>query len=115
MQKTYSQKKYFIKTYGCQANVADSGTMAGMLEAVGFEKTDSLENADVFIVNTCSVRQKSEDKVYGLGKDIKTLHDKGYKKPFTIISGCMVGSVTGTRQRYEFEELRKKPAGQMHI
>ncbi len=114
--------KYYIKTFGCQANEADSNTMAGILEALDFEQLkpfeiaenekeallDLLPRLDLFIVNTCSVRQKSEDKVYGLGKIIKKLKDRGEKLPYIVMSGCMVGSVTGERKRTEFEELRKK-------
>lgn len=100
----FNPKKYHITTFGCQANIADSNTMAGILEALGFEKAQSLADSDVCIINTCSVRQKSEDKVYGMGKIYKDLP----KPPFTIMAGCMVGSVTGERQRYEFEVLQKK-------
>lgn len=121
-QEVYSPKKYYIKTLGCQANEADSHTLAGVLETLGFEplqEPDQAKNekeallqilpqADIFIVNTCSVRQKSEDKVYGLGKVFKELREEGKKTPFTIMAGCMVGSVTGERQRYAFEELQKK-------
>lgn len=100
--------------------------MAGILEALDFEKavipafsgptvnnvdTDFkqiVENSDLIIVNTCSVRQKSEDKVYGLGKTVMVAERAGKKKPFIVMSGCMVGSVTGERQRYAFEELKKK-------
>jgi len=118
----YEPKKYYIKTYGCQANVADSNSMSGILEALGFEQIksgkkyknenkellDILPKTDLFIINSCSVRQKSEDKVYGLGKVISELKKANKKLPFTILSGCMVGSVTGKRQRYEFSELKKK-------
>ncbi len=118
----YTPKKYYIKTYGCQANVADSNSMAGILEALGFEqikpgKKYKNENAellnvmpktDLFIINSCSVRQKSEDKVYGLGKVVSQLKKSDKKLPFIILSGCMVGSVTGNRQRYGFSELKKK-------
>ena len=69
----YSTQKYYITTFGCQANEADSNTMAGILEALGFEKGTSLEDSDVYIVNTCSVRQKSEDKAYFISKEIKIL------------------------------------------
>lgn len=106
--ETYSPQKYYITTFGCQANEADSNTMAGILEALGFEKTESMEDSDVYIVNTCSVRQKSEDKAYGIGKEIKELNEAGKDSPFVVMAGCMVGSVTGERQRYAFEELKKK-------
>ncbi len=112
---------YYIKTYGCQANIADSNTMEGILEALDFEPLNVpafnteketmlyvFSNADLVVVNTCSVRQKSEDKTYGMGKIAKMALEKYGKKPFTVMAGCMVGSVTGDRQRYSFEELKKK-------
>lgn len=104
----YVAKKYHILTFGCQANMADSSTIAGILEALGFEKAFSFEESDLFIVNTCSVRQKSEDKVYGFGKIVKEHLEAGNSKPFIVMAGCMVGSVTGSRQRFEFERLQKK-------
>lgn len=110
-------KKYYIKTFGCQANLADSGTMGGILEALGYERyladetqkedtllVDVLKSVDLLIINTCSVRQKSEDKVYGMGKMIK----KAGHKPVIILSGCMVGSAMGERKRFELDELKKK-------
>ena len=66
----YTPKKYLIKTYGCQANHADSSKIAGILETLGFERTDSIDKTDVFIINTCSVRQKSEDKVFGFPQQL---------------------------------------------
>lgn len=117
----FNSKKYFIKTFGCQANIADSNTMSGILESLSYERyvtnksdtedsqfEDALINSDLIIINTCSVRQKSEDKVYGMGKVIKKVMDEKGKKPAIVLSGCMVGSVTGDRQRYAFEELAKK-------
>lgn len=105
--EVFTPKKYHITTYGCQANIADSSTIAGVLESLGFERAGSLEESDVCIINTCSVRQKSEDKVYGLGKVFKKLNSEG-TAPFAILAGCMVGSVTGERQRYEFEALKER-------
>lgn len=104
----YSVKKYHITTFGCQANVADSSTMAGILESLGFEWVSDFKDSDLYIVNTCSVRQKSEDKVYGIGKEIKELNEQSKKVPFILMAGCMVGSVTGERQRYAFEELKRR-------
>jgi tRNA-2-methylthio-N6-dimethylallyladenosine synthase len=100
----YKPRTYNILTYGCQANHADSSAIAGVLEAVGFEKSLDRLETDVLVINTCSVRQKSEDKVYGLGKGLK----RAKKRPFVIMAGCMVGSVIGERQRYPFEELKGK-------
>ena len=114
-------KTYYIKTFGCYSNTADSGTMAGMLEVLGYEalsvpefKTEKetlqfvMKDADLLIVNSCSVRQKSEDKVYGIGKVVKEIKDLTGHKPFIILAGCIVGGVTGERQRYDFATLKKK-------
>lgn len=91
-------------TFGCQANHADSSQIAGVLEALGFEWTDDYLASDVFVMNTCSVRQKSEDKIYGLGKPLA----RAKNRPFVVMAGCMVGSVTGQRQRYAFNELKAR-------
>jgi len=71
------KKKLFIRTFGCQMNEYDSDKMADILDAgtaEGFEKTDSPENADVILFNTCSVREKAQEKVFhdlGRVKDLK--------------------------------------------
>ena len=56
---------YNITTYGCQMNKNDSERMAGLLSSLGFTKTPDESVADLIIVNTCSVRQSAEDRVYG--------------------------------------------------
>ena len=110
-------KFYYIKTFGCYANEADSDLIAGVLEDLGFKELKrkpgnetseikyALKNSDVLIINSCSVRQKSEDKVYGLGKIIK---DTENAKAKVILTGCMVGSVSGDRRRFSEKELREK-------
>ena len=57
---------YFIKTYGCQANEADSERIVGLYQKKGYKPAKNLEEADVVIINTCSVRQSAEHRVYGL-------------------------------------------------
>src|SRR6188508_293981 len=57
-------RKYLIETFGCQMNVHDSERMAGLLEQAGFEATDLAEDADLVVINTCSVREHAEDKLY---------------------------------------------------
>lgn len=56
-------KKFFIHTFGCQMNLADSERMAGALEANGYSCTEEASEAEVLIYNTCSIRQKAENKV----------------------------------------------------
>ena len=102
-----SMKKYFITTYGCQANLADSENIAGMLEALGLMPAQKLEEADLVLVNTCSVRQASEDKVYGLAPKIQELRIKN-KEVRGVLTGCLVGSATGQRPRVTFDYLQKK-------
>lgn len=81
-------KKYYIRTYGCQANVRDGETMAGMLEMMGFAMTESVEEADVLIFNTCAIRQAAEDRVFG---EIGSLKSVKARHPGQIIClcGCM--------------------------
>ena len=71
-------KTYYIRTYGCQANVRDSETLAGMLEMMGFNPVASPEEADISLFNTCAVRKAAEDHVLGeIGslKPLKQAHD----------------------------------------
>ncbi len=82
-------KHYYIRTYGCQANVRDEETMRAMLEDVGYAKTDVVDEADIIIVNTCAVRENAEDKVYGEIGNIKRLRQKN-KDLILSICGCMV-------------------------
>jgi len=79
------QKKVYIETLGCQMNRADSEKIIGILEAQGYTETETTENADMLIMNTCSIRAASENKAFshlGLWKKIKK------KKPDLIIAMC---------------------------
>ena len=89
LSKLIQGHKYFIKTYGCQANVRDEETMRGMLEKIGYFPTENAENADVIIINTCAVRENAEDKVYGEIGNLKYLRKKN-KKLVLAVCGCMV-------------------------
>lgn len=83
------EKKYFIKTFGCQANIRDEEIMAGYLELAGLIKASEEEDADIVIINTCAVRENAEDKVYG---EIGKLKAKAHKdKNFILcLCGCMM-------------------------
>ena len=74
--------------YGCQGNVSDGERMAGQLKAIGYERTEDMEQADLILINTCCVRETAEDKVYGKIGEIKALKRR---KPDLIfgIAGCM--------------------------
>jgi tRNA-2-methylthio-N6-dimethylallyladenosine synthase len=95
-----SIKKYHLWTEGCQMNVADSQRVGSSLEHLGYTITDTAEEADVIVLNTCVVRQSAEDKALGRLSSLKPLKDKN---PDLVINlmGCLVG-VRGA------EKLRKK-------
>jgi tRNA-2-methylthio-N6-dimethylallyladenosine synthase len=85
--KTGSTKKVFIKTFGCQMNEYDSGKMADVLHAAqGYEATTNVDDADLILFNTCSVREKAQEKVFSdLGR-VKHLKAKGV---LIGVGGCV--------------------------
>lgn len=81
-------KKYFISTYGCQANERDSETLAGILDELGFVPNETAEGSDVIIINTCAIRQNAEEKVLGEIGNFKRLYREN--KDLVIgVCGCM--------------------------
>ncbi len=99
--------KYFIKTFGCAMNEADSGRIAAGLEVRGYSRAETMSDADLIVINTCSVRQGSEDKVYGLANKINKLRAT---RPSlrAVLTGCMVGSATGQRRRVNLSNFKKR-------
>lgn len=81
-------KKYYVRTYGCQANVRDGETMMGLLEEAGFTYTNQTSDADLIILNTCAIRENAEDKVYGEVGSLKALKMKN-PKLIIALGGCM--------------------------
>ena len=84
-----ADKKYMISTFGCQMNENDSEKLAGMLEYMGYRRTDRLEECDLVLFNTCCVRENAEFKVYGHLGSLKPLKAR---RPEMVIAvcGCMV-------------------------
>ena len=81
-------KTFFVRTYGCQMNEHDSEKIRGMMKSVGFTLVDSIEDADVVILNTCEIRENAHDKVFGFLGVLK--HLKQSKPDLLIgICGCM--------------------------
>jgi tRNA-2-methylthio-N6-dimethylallyladenosine synthase len=81
-------KKYYIRTYGCQANVRDGETIAGMMEVMGYTNTSEPDQADVLIFNTCAVRKAAEEHVFGEIGMLKGLKEEKPDRIFCIC-GCM--------------------------
>ena len=87
-KKYFFQKKYHIKTYGCQANVRDSEDIAGILDSIGMIQTNNEEEADLILLNTCAIRDNAEQRVFG---EIGLLKQLQYNKPNLMFAlcGCM--------------------------
>lgn len=81
-------QRVFIETYGCQMNVADSELMYGVLKDSGYQLADSVDEADVVLINTCAIREKAEERIYGRASQL--LRHK-YERPELVlgITGCM--------------------------
>ena len=87
-----AEKKLFIETYGCQMNVADSEVVASIMQMDGYALTDKIEEADAIFVNTCSVRDNAEQKIYGRLQYFQSLRKK--KKQLIVgVMGCMAERV----------------------
>lgn len=81
-------KKYFTLTYGCQMNESDTERINGQLEELGYQPAEKMDDADIIIMNTCSIRQNAEEKVYGKIGEIKKLKEKN-PRLLLGIAGCM--------------------------
>lgn len=89
---TETCKKFFLETYGCQMNVADSEVVTAILETAGYQLANSIEEADLILVNTCSVRDNAEQKVLGRLQYFQSLKRK--KRTLIIgVLGCMAERV----------------------
>ena len=119
--------KVFIKTYGCQMNERDSeAVMCNLLEN-GHEITENEDSADVILLNTCSVREKAEQKA--IGKASRILNSSNGKKPTVGIIGCMaqnrgeslfdelpnLGLVVGTQKFHQVSDLLSQVKGNKKV
>lgn len=97
----YKEKKYFLRTYGCQMNVHDSEEIKYYLESLGYEAVDELELADIVVLNTCAIRENAKDKVFGYLGRCKHLKKE---KPNLIIAvaGCLM------QKPSEIEEIHNR-------
>lgn len=94
-------KKYFLKTYGCQMNEHDSENIKAILEDMSYEETDTMETADLILLNTCAIRENAHNKVFGYLGRIKHLKEE---RPHVIagICGCMA------QEEIVVDEIRTK-------
>jgi tRNA-2-methylthio-N6-dimethylallyladenosine synthase len=112
-------KRLFIKTYGCQMNVYDSGRMADLLAPLGYGLTDSPEEADMVILNTCHIREKAAEKVFselGRLRPLKARRDAAGGAMMIAVAGC-VAQAEGAEilRRAPFVDLVFGPQSYHHL
>ena len=81
-------KKYYILTMGCQLNENDSEKLIGIMEEMGYTKSDDIKNADLYVINTCCVRENAEEKLFGKLGELKKIKEN--KNIVIAIGGCMM-------------------------
>jgi tRNA-2-methylthio-N6-dimethylallyladenosine synthase len=82
-------RKYLIETHGCQMNVHDSERMAGLLEQAGYEATADDRDADVVVINTCSVRERAEEKLFTRLGEFRQMAIEQGSRPLVAVAGCV--------------------------
>jgi tRNA-2-methylthio-N6-dimethylallyladenosine synthase len=101
----------YVETYGCQMNVADSEIVLGLLQGAGYERTNDPAVADVILINTCAVREKAVERVWGRASTLATYKTQ---RPHVVlgITGCMAEHLRGqVRVRAPFVDLVVGPDG----
>ncbi len=100
--------KYYIQTYGCQMNYSDSERITTVLKQMGYEKTDGYADADLILLNTCSIKQKAENKIYGLGEQFAPMKKRNPNLRIGI-TGCMIRDESGARGDVKHEVFKTMP------
>lgn len=127
----FKGQKYFLRTYGCQMNVHDGEEIKARLESLGFTETDTIETADIVILNTCAIRENAHDKLYGFLGRCKHEKEKNNHDLIIGICGCMaqeenvvaelmkkhpyVDIVFGTHNIHELQDLIIRNAHKQEI
>lgn len=123
----YTGKTFFLKTYGCQMNEHDSENIEALLGLLGFKRVDDYEDADLVLLNTCSIRENAHNKAFGMLGRLK--HLKEIRKDLVIgLCGCMaqeasvvdeiikkykyVDFVFGTHNLYQLPEIIDRAIGE---
>ena len=94
-------KKFFIKTYGCQMNEHDSENIKAMLCEMKFNEVDNMESADIIVLNTCAIRENAHNKVFGMLGRIKHMKEEN-PNIITCLCGCMA------QEKVVVDEIKKK-------
>lgn len=100
-----SSPTFFIKTFGCQQNLADSERISSYYTSRGYKPVKNIKSADEVVLNTCMIRQTAEDKVTGL---VKNIANSRAIKPKIVITGCMVGMATRDESGKYLKDLKNR-------
>ena len=88
MENEGKNQKYSILTMGCQLNENDSEKISGMLEEMGYTRTEKIEESNLVVINTCCVRENAEERLFGKVGELKNLKEKN--DMIIAIGGCMM-------------------------
>ncbi len=100
-------KLFYIETYGCQMNVADSEVVAAILQTAGCDITDSVENADIVLLNTCSIRDNAEQKIVSRLRELNAYRRKSSPLHGGTRGGLIIGVIGCMAERAGQELLEK--------
>lgn len=115
MPATQPSFKYHLITFGCQMNKNDSERIAGILHSLNAQATDVAEEADLILMNSCSVRQTAEDRIYGLARNFTRLKEKN-PRLIVGLTGCMAGRDTDGKIRKRLPDIDLFfPTSEIHL
>ncbi|PID52523.1 MAG: hypothetical protein CR972_01455 [Candidatus Moraniibacteriota bacterium] len=100
--------KFFIRTFGCQQNVADSERIIGYYEGRGFERVYDEGEADLIVINTCLIRDMAEERVYGYIRNLQKANKKKKREQKIILTGCIVGAAAREPSGKMKKKLQKR-------
>ncbi len=112
-------RHYFIHTFGCQQNVADSERIAAYCESAGMKKALTIEDANYVVITTCMIRESAENRVYGMVNNLIPLKEKRQKNGeefIIVITGCMTGMAHRDKTGKMISELKRRmPAADLFL
>ena len=108
-------KKLYIETYGCQMNVADSEVVASVMQMAGYEACDTAEEADAVFLNTCSVRDNAEQKIYHRLTELNALRKKRGGRLILGVLGCMAERVKEDLIEHHHADLVAGPDAYLNL
>ncbi len=114
LTQSTQMKKLYIETYGCQMNVADSEVVASVMQMAGYEVTDNAEEADAVFLNTCSVRENAENKIFRRLEVLNAENRRGHRRILGVL-GCMAERVKDDLLEHHHADLVAGPDAYLNL